>query len=285
MSTSCESYRTSCSSPALSKLVSLPVNPAGLFLTEHSEKQIEQINDRLSGIEDTLKNLRLDRAIPSPKVLLESTPASNTTSDPNQSHIESPATFEGASSFASQAITASQAAERSLGNDQELADIADALTSLRNLISSPNTTKVKRETRVGFPGTPRQIPELPLLPANFVLTLLQEFRNKYCVAFLMFGIKDHREIERICQRVYFPTEPVPLAVLTLMNGMLLYMIQELIFEQKYGACEEFVPQLKDFCNLTERNFRLGIETFDLLAFPSLESAKALLIAVSLTPDD
>ena len=75
-----------------------------------SERQIEQINDRLSGIEDTLKGFKI-RQSASPASVPARTPS--TSSAPSHSQIATPSAFEGASSFTSQAIQASRAAGRS----------------------------------------------------------------------------------------------------------------------------------------------------------------------------
>jgi len=247
----------------------------------NSEKQIEQINDRLSGIEDALNHLRLDKPA---NAVVESSPATNATSDTNQSNIATPAAFEGASSFTSQAIRASQAAAISLESIRGSADLADALSSLRNLVKVPGSTGIRQEVRLGFAGAPRQLPEIPLLPAQLVLSLLQEFRTRHCSMFLACAFRGQRELERVCQRVYFPTQPVSLAALTLMHGLLFYVMKEMMFDQSYGACHNYASAMGDYCAQAERNFHLGIETFDLLTSPSLESAKALSIAVSMPYD-
>lgn len=283
MPSCCEDRRASLKSLAVCELVCWPpLSLRFVLITTCSEKQIEQINDRLSGIEDALKHLRLDKSNLTPNTVVDLSPASGATGDTTQPHIATPAAFEGASSFTSQAIRASQAAEISLEKIRGSADVADALSLLRNLVKTPGPANIRQEFRLGFAGTPRQLPEIPLLPAQFVLSLLQEFKARHCSMFLACAFRDQRELERVCQRVYFPTEPVPLAVLTLMNGMLFYIMKEMMIDQSYGACGEYASEMKEFCNQVERNFHLGIETFDLLASPSLDSAKALMIAVSLT---
>lgn len=156
--------------------------------------------------------------------------------------------------------------------------MVDALSSLQNLIKTPGSGAIKQDMRLGDTAAPRQLPDIQLLPAQFVLSLLQEFKNRVSALFLAYAFRDHRQLERLCQQVYFPTEPVSLASLTLMNGMLLYMIKELLFEGNYGICRDH--DLKALHDQAERNFHLGVETYEIFAYPSLDSAKVLMLAAS-----
>lgn len=69
-----------------------------------------------------------------------------------------------------------------------------------------------------------------------------------------------------------------MAALTLMNGMLFYMIKELLWEGGLGLCKDY--DLQAFHDQAERNFHLGVETYEVLTHPSLDSAKVLMLAVS-----
>lgn len=95
---------------------------------------------------------------------------------------------------------------------------------------------------------------------------------------LAYAFRDHRQLERICQQVYFPTEPVSMATLTLMNGMIFYMIKELLWGTTSSLGEQF--DLKAYHDQAERNFHLGVETYEIFTQPSNESAKVLMLAVS-----
>ncbi|KAK5088597.1 hypothetical protein LTR05_002817 [Lithohypha guttulata] len=244
-----------------------------VLLSANYEKQIEQINDRLTGIEDAIKTLRLTPV--SPNNLPESGLSSG--SDVSRSQITTPTAFEGASSFTSQAIQASQAAGRSLERLSGSAEVVDALSSLRNLVKPAGFGIIKHDLRLGTSVLPRVLPEIQLLPAQFVLTLLQEFRTRISALFLAYAFRDHKQLERLCQQIYFPTEPVTLASLTLMNGMIFYMIKELLFEGSYGACKDY--DLKSYHDQAERNFHLGVETYEVFTHPSLESTKVLMLAM------
>lgn len=134
--------------------------------------------------------------------------------------------------------------------------------------------------RLGKTCAARQSPDIQLLPAQFVLSLLQEFKNKPSAMFLAYAFRDHRQLEKLCQQIYFPTEAIPLASLTLMNGMLYYLITEVLFQDDPGTCVGY--DLKSLRDQAELNFHRGVETYELFASPSLESAKVFMIAVSIT---
>lgn len=239
-----------------------------VLLSASYEKQIQEISNRLTGIEDAIKNLRLQGA--SPANLPDTVTSTN--SDAARPQVTTPAAFEGASSFGSQALLAGQAAGPSLERIHGSAEVEDALTSLRKGFSG-----IRQDLHLGHTAPPRVLPDIQLLPSQFVLVLLQEFKNKISGMFLAYAFRDHKQLEKLCQRVYFPTEPVSLAGLTLMHGMLFYMIKELLFEGSHGAVKDY--DLKGFAEQAERNFHLGLQTYEVLTHPSLESAKVLMLGM------
>lgn len=228
----------------------------------------------MSGIENALREVKIGRS-PSVTNLTVKTPSS---SEQAHSQIATPSAFEGASSFTSQAIQASQAAGKSLEKIRGSADVADALISLQTLASASGGVGIKQPMRLGRTEVTRKPPEIELLPAQFVLSLLQEFKHKPCALFLAYAFRDHRQLERLCQQIYFPTDSVSLPSLTLMNGMLYYLITELLFNDDIGSFTSY--DLKALRDQAEQNFHLGVETYEIFASPSLESAKVLMLAVS-----
>lgn len=243
-----------------------------VLLSANYEKQIQEIGDRLTGIEDAIKNLRLNGASPAN---LPDTVSSG--SDATRPQVATPAAFEGASSFGSQALLAGQAAGPSFERIYSSAEVADALTSLRKLVRPTGPSGIRQDLHLGLSPPARILPDIQLLPSQFVLALLREFKHKVSALFLAYAFRDHRQLERLCQQVYFPTEPVSLASLTLMNGMLFYMIKELLFEGNHGAVKDY--DLSGFAKQAERNFHLGLQTYEVLTHPSLESSKVLMLGM------
>lgn len=190
--------------------------------------------------------------------------------------MTTPSAFEGASSFSSQALRASQAAELTLQNIQTSADVVDALSSLRKLVKPSGTGD---SLRLGnATNIPRPLPDIQILSAPFVLALIQEYRGKLSILSLAYTFRDFRLIERLCQQVYFPTQPVSMASLTLMNGVIMYMIKEFMWDGNSALSKDY--DLQEFHDQAERNFNLGVETYEVTTQASLESVKVLMLAVS-----
>lgn len=157
------------------------------------------------------------------------------------------------------------------------AEVHDALSSLRSLARTTGASGIRQELRLGSDNAPRVMPAIELLPAHFVLSLLQDLKTRPSALFLAYAFRDHKQLEKYCQKVYFPTEPVSIAVLTLVNGMLLYNIRDLHYTGNHGPCENY--DLEPLRAQADRNFQLGVETYEMFAHPSLESAKVLMLAV------
>lgn len=83
-------------------------------------------------------------------------------------------------------------------------------------------------------------------------------------------------VEHLCQRVYFPTEPVSIGHVTSVNGILHLLLREYdILDQCLG--DEW--DVKQLAAQAGRNFDLGIENFEVMTVPSFENVLALTFAV------
>lgn len=86
-----------------------------------------------------------------------------------------------------------------------------------------------------------------------------------------------RLIEHLCQKVYFPTEPVTLGHITSVNGIMRLLLREFIITKDSLAEEHNLEELKA---QAERNFDRGLQTFELMTVPSFENILAITAAVS-----
>ena len=91
------------------------------------------------------------------------------------------------------------------------------------------------------------------------------------------AVTDTRLIEHLCQKVYFPTEPVTLGHITSVNGIMRLLLREFIITEHPLSKEHDLKALKA---QAERNFDLGLETFETLTVPSFENVVVLTTAVS-----
>lgn len=91
------------------------------------------------------------------------------------------------------------------------------------------------------------------------------------------AVTDTKLIEYLCQKVYFPTEPVTLGHITSVNGIMRLLLREFIITEHPLSQEHDLKALKA---QAERNFDLGLETFETLTVPSFENVVVLTTAVS-----
>lgn len=90
--------------------------------------------------------------------------------------------------------------------------------------------------------------------------------------------KDTRQLESLCQSIYFPIEPIPSGSTTLLHGLLYFVIRDYIHEGDPDLARYDLGSSKSFC---ERTFSAGLDSPQMLADPTLEKVQALLIGVSL----
>lgn len=136
------------------------------------------------------------------------------------------------------------------------------------------------ELRLGENPPSRQLPNVQLLPSPFVLAVIREFKTKISAIFLAYALRDHHLFEKLCQKVYFPTEAVSLGTVTTMHGLLLYLLRELMHDSTSSLPKE--PEFEENYKLCESNFVQGLETFEVATTPSSDNVKALLLGVSST---
>ena len=97
-----------------------------------------------------------------------------------------------------------------------------------------------------------------------------------------FLLNDVSLLESLCQRVCFPTEPISIGHVTMMHGILYFILKEYI-SLSDPICTEH--DLKSYMGKCEQKLHAGIETYEVLAVPTFENIFALTIGVSeaLTP--
>jgi hypothetical protein len=89
--------------------------------------------------------------------------------------------------------------------------------------------------------------------------------------------KNTRQLESLCQSIYFPLEPVSTGSMTLLHGLLYFVIRDYMHEGHPDLAQFDLPSSKAFC---ERSFVAGLNSYQMMVDPSLEKVQALLIGVS-----
>lgn len=83
-------------------------------------------------------------------------------------------------------------------------------------------------------------------------------------------------LERCCQKIYFPTEPVQPGTITLMHGVLFFLLKDFA-----GRKEDIMKEIDlSYIDLCERNFCRGLEVFETFTIPTLENILCLFMGVS-----
>ncbi|KAF5583187.1 transcriptional regulatory [Fusarium pseudoanthophilum] len=182
------------------------------------------------------------------------------------------ALYEGTSSFLQQSVQASQEVQRSAAAESPEAaqTISESFNQLNSIFKSHNDRKLP------FAASTRPMPEITPLPASVVLTILRKIKANPTRFFPGQALTDVRLIEHLCQKVYFPTEPVTLGHITSVNGIMRLLLREFIITKDSLGEEHNLEELKA---QAERNFDQGLQTFELMTVPSFENILAITAAV------
>jgi hypothetical protein len=91
------------------------------------------------------------------------------------------------------------------------------------------------------------------------------------------GFRDHIMLENLCKKVYFPTRPCSTGEITLLNGLLFYLLD--------AYSQENSPDLSSsecaaYAKLCEKNFCDGILEYECLVTPTLENIQCLMMGGS-----
>jgi hypothetical protein len=84
-------------------------------------------------------------------------------------------------------------------------------------------------------------------------------------------------LENLCKKVYFPTRPCSTGEITLLNGLLFYLLD--------AYSQENSPDLSSsecaaYAKLCEKNFCDGILEYECLVTPTLENIQCLMMGGS-----
>ncbi|KAK2800055.1 hypothetical protein FQN51_006294 [Onygenales sp. PD_10] len=240
-----------------------------------SERNLERILDRLSSLEKDVRELsRHSVTSQSPSRTL--TPPS---SDQYSSEVPT-AAFEGQSSFGTATLLAKKAADLSVSRvaRNELGEnVHNALLSLKSSLDKHHLSSTSpHETHLSTEGLDINPSNLNLPPVAFVVALIKKIKDQPPFYLVNNSWRDYLQIERLCQKVYFPSDPIPAGSITLMHGLLYYIIRDYHHLGDATLADSDCTLYADLC---EKSFRLGLKSYDMIVNPTLEKVQALLIGV------
>jgi Fungal specific transcription factor domain len=94
------------------------------------------------------------------------------------------------------------------------------------------------------------------------------------------GFRDHMILENLCKKVYFPTRSFSKGEVTLVNGLLFYLLDAYSKENDSDLSSSDSATYSELC---EKNFCDGIQDYECLVTPSLENIQCLMMGVSHHP--
>ncbi|KAL4808623.1 fungal-specific transcription factor domain-containing protein [Aspergillus unguis] len=228
---------------------------------EFSEQRFSTIQGQLNSIQHALATL--SKASPSP------TPIPAVPSSPAPARQTVPP-FEGQSSFHHESLVARDAALSAgiAARGGELNDqVSSALSSLKVILDTHNSsTNGASEART----------QESLLPVDLVVAVVKKVKAQPPFFLVSQSWKDTKQLESLCQSIYFPLEPVPSGATTLLHGLLYFVIRDYIHEGDPDLAPYDLPSSKSFC---ERHFSAGLDHVQMFADPTLEKIQALLIGI------
>ncbi|KAI9375133.1 fungal-specific transcription factor domain-containing protein [Aspergillus egyptiacus] len=231
---------------------------------EEYEQKFQAIQEQLNSIQQAVWKLATPSAPPASAVAVPSPVPARQTVPP----------FEGQSSFHHETLVARDAALSAVvaGRGGELNDqVSSALSSLRDSLDS-NAPVPVQETSAESLSHDRE----PLLPADVVVAVVKKVKARPPFFLVSQSWKDSRQLETLCQSIYFPLDPIPAGSTTLLHGLLYFVIRDYMHEGDPDLARFDLASSKAFC---ERNFLAGLNNYQMVMDPTLQKVQALLIGV------
>lgn len=91
--------------------------------------------------------------------------------------------------------------------------------------------------------------------------------------------RDYLQIESLCQSIYFPCDPVPAGSLTLLYGLLYFVVRDYLHEDDPDLAKF---DASTYCKFCEGHFSAGLKSYEMMIDPTLEKIQALLLGVCLS---
>ncbi|TIA06065.1 hypothetical protein D6C81_10082 [Aureobasidium pullulans] len=243
-----------------------------IVVTSQYERQIALIQERLQGIESSLKQLSQHSAASTPR------PASYKAEVVNGStqSDKSISIYEGESSFGNQTIQAGQLADVTatavVGTASN--ELSSALSLLKDSLKRHEALSRTHETHLSTRVKLDLMSQDELPPAPLVIALINRAKANPSLSLVAFSYKGVSQFESLCQKVYFPLEPPPAGSMTFFYGFLYFVIRDYWAQQDPALREYDAQAIIDLC---ETRFCAGLEKFETLTIPVLPNIQALLI--------
>ncbi|KAI4726306.1 hypothetical protein E4T49_05947 [Aureobasidium sp. EXF-10728] len=244
-----------------------------IVVTSQYERQIALIQERLQGIESSLKQLAKGSIVSSPQAKSVVSRGIDAATPSNKSI----SIYEGESSFGCQTIQAGQLADVTATAvvGAPSSELSDALSLLKDSLKRHEALSRIHETHLSTRIPPDSVDyqqELP--PAPLVISLIKVAKARPSVSLVAFSYRGVSQLEALCQKVYFPLEPLPAGSMTFFYGFLYFVIRDYWSQQDPALREYDAQAIVDLC---ETRFCAGLEKFETLTVPVIPNIQALLV--------
>ncbi|KAK5055930.1 hypothetical protein LTR84_012480 [Exophiala bonariae] len=265
------------SDPALSDTENSSLRvPAG------SEREIENVNERLASLEKILKlfvgNNKTAALHASPPTVADSlsTPTDSQTAEPDVG-------YEGDSSFNAHSKLAVMSFESGLNNypySSSIQDVSAAVATLRGFLTkslsdqndSPASGPQVLQEIIHYP----QLSSLQLPPMDIVLRLLRHIKvhgHRFLYECPMLNLQ---EINALCQDLFFPAEPCTIATFITTHTALYYLFRDLPLKDM-EVLNLNSSEVKSLVEMCVKNAQVAFRNLRLVMDPTYENLQALMI--------
>ncbi|KAF3003478.1 hypothetical protein E8E13_004017 [Curvularia kusanoi] len=249
-----------------------------------SESKIDAIGDRLAGIERALRDMKVASPhVATPNLHVHASPSSSST---GQSVSATPAAapscsiqhFEGDTSLSAYTSSTNDQLQKALRNTQLLQqdpDLAAALTSLSQIVSTQNVYPGEHEVpsveRIAKHNRRYEVP-----PAEVVSHVLRECEDIYdTVIGLFYPVRPYKEVVDLCKDLYFNIDNIPVANLIVAFGSLYFVFR--VYQFDFQKDDPRMEEFNSYSAMFVRNMMDLIGLLPVLMAPTVDNFEALLL--------
>ncbi|KAL5334393.1 hypothetical protein BJX70DRAFT_18992 [Aspergillus crustosus] len=264
-----------------------------VLISNEYEKKIDNIDERLGGIEEVLRELKANLVSkPGSQPYYHATPVSLSRymspsaqdSKDAMDQQESKDGFEGNSLMATQSVYASDFLQTAVSRSplqMSVSKINTALSTLKQLVSFQDSQdSTSRELRFSKkkPLSGCDLREFTMPPVQVVLALLRQAKENYGTALQSFCpfIPFDRLADK-CREIYFATEDYSDATFIVANGGLYHLFVAAGFVSKDRALQQ---EYQGYVDLCRNNLESALANLHLLMPANTDSIEALTVGAS-----
>ncbi|KAL4800174.1 fungal-specific transcription factor domain-containing protein [Aspergillus venezuelensis] len=253
--------------------------PQRVQSTEY-EAKFTAIQSQLDSIQEALRQLSSKTSTvstPTPTLAPSSAPGP---AEAGTTARQTVPPFEGQSSFHHETLVARDAALSAVVKARGGGGLGDQVSSALSSLKSSLDREPGSGSGHGLGSRPNELNAVrereALLPIDLVVAVVRKVKAHPPFFLVSQSWKNTRQLESLCQSIYFPIEPVPAGATTLLHGLLYFIVRDYIYEGDADLARFDLDSSKSFC---ERSFVIGLNSTQMMADPTLEKVQALLIGV------